>query len=345
MTAIELNPKPPARLSPARGAAFRASRLPFAAAALLALALYSGWMKAAEADGRRLHGLNFSPNLGTVPQSPEGEEDDGALESWMRLVAPYTRWIRTFESGGRLANAGAVAHRLGLKVAVTAWLGPERDEEARAANERSVARLIELGRQRQVDLAIVGSEVLFRGDLTPAQLLDYVARVKESLPDIPVTTADTYRHLLDHPEILDVADVVFMNHYAYWEGIEVRQAVPALDAAYRDLSSAFPGKPVIVSESGWPTCGETRSEAVASEDNAQDFLFDFLDWAEANQVPYFYFEAFDEPWKAEAEGPQGACWGLWDRSGTLKPGMAVVLEGSWTPVADSVQAETGVVMD
>jgi exo-beta-1,3-glucanase (GH17 family) len=344
MKPIDSNSDEPTWPFPARDAAPCFPHYPLAAA-MLALALYSGWTKADEPGGRRLYGLNFSPNFGAVPQTLEEEEGDGALERWMRLVAPHTRWIRTFESGGRLANAGAIAHKLDLKAAVSAWLGPERDEEERAANERSVARLIALGRQNQVDLAIVGSEVLFRGDLPPKQLLDYVSRVKQALPDIPVTTADTYQHLLQHPEILEAVDTVFMNQYAYWEGIGVRQAIPALDSAYRDLVNASPGKPVIVSESGWPTCGETLGEAVASEENARDFLFDFLAWADANQVPYFYFEAFDEPWKAGIEGPQGACWGLWDRNGNLKPGMAVVLEGAATPIADSAPEDAAVRAD
>lgn len=300
------------------------------AAALLASALYSGWSRAAEPEGHRLYGLNFSPNFDATAQ----EEGDVALERWMRLVAPHTRWIRTFESGGRLANAGAVAHKLGLKAAVNAWLGPERDEAEKAANELSVARLIALGQRNQVDLAIVGSEVLLRGELAPDQLLDYVLRVKQALPDIPVTTADTHDHLLKHPEILNAVDAVFMNHYAYWEGIGVEQAIPALDGAYRSLAD-LSGKPVIVSESGWPTCGNTLGGAVASPENARKFLFEFLAWADANQAPYFYFEAFDEPWKAQNEGPQGACWGLWDREGALKPGMAAVLEGAGTPITDA----------
>lgn len=35
-------------------------------------------------------------------------------------------------------------------------------------------------------------------------------------------------------------------------------------------------------------------------------------------MKYLYFEAFDEPWKAGYEGPQGAYWGIWDEDGGLK---------------------------
>ena len=42
----------------------------------------------------------------------------------------------------------------------------------------------------------------------------------------------------------------------------------------------------------------------------------------------FYFEAFDELWKAAHEGPQGACWGLWEEEGVLKPGMHEIFAGA-----------------
>jgi hypothetical protein len=38
--------------------------------------------------------------------------------------------------------------------------------------------------------------------------------------------------------------------------------------------------------------------------------------------------AFDEPWKANtAEGAMGACWGVWNADGTMKPGMSPVFNG------------------
>jgi exo-beta-1,3-glucanase (GH17 family) len=278
----------------------------------------------------KLYGLNFSPNFGALEADAPASYE---LEQWLRIVAPYTDWIRTFDPGKRMEKAAEIAHSLNLKAAVGAWLGKERNAEEQQANERSVAQLIALGRQNQVDLAIVGSEVLLRGDLPPEQLLAYIRQVKAALPNIPVTTADTYDHLLEHPEILESIDIVFMNHYAYWESIPVEQAVPALRSAYQDLSHAAQGKPVIISESGWPSCGDTRGEAVASVENAKFYLLEFLAWARATQVKYFYFEAFDEPWKAAIEGQQGACWGLWDQNGSLKPGIGSVL-------GESMEAES-----
>ena len=85
---------------------------------------------------------------------------------------------------------------------------------------------------------------------------------------------------------------------------------------------------MIVGETGWPSCGNTIYQAVPTPENAGSYFLNFVSWARAKNVSYFYFEAFDESWKATAEGPQGACWGLWDKNGNMKPGMGSIFAGS-----------------
>jgi hypothetical protein len=66
---------------------------------------------------------------------------------------------------------------------------------------------------------------------------------------------------------------------------------------------------------------------VPSLDNACFYFLDFISWARAKSVKYSYFEAFDEPWKANYEGPQGATWGTFDSNGNLKACMQQVFDG------------------
>jgi hypothetical protein len=91
--------------------------------------------------------------------------------------------------------------------------------------------------------------------------------------------------------------------------------------------AAAGGKLVAVSETGWPSCGNTIGRAVPSLENAVLFALNFVSWARANDVPYLYFVAFDEQWKAAYEGPQGPCWGIWDVLGRPKPGMQAIFDG------------------
>ena len=243
------------------------------------------------------------PNQGSVI-------DEAQLRARMQIVAPYTGWVRTFGCTGGLETAGRVAHELGLPIAVGAWLGCDS-----AANEREIACLIQVAQAGYVDLAIVGSEVLLRGDLSEAQLLAYMQRVKAAVPALPVSTAEVYSVLLARPAVIAASDIVLANYYPYWEGIDVHYAVASLHAQHQRVVAAAAGKLVVVSETGWPSCGETIRRAVPSLANAASYALNFVSWARANAVPYFYFEAFDERWKARYEGPQGACWGMWDADG------------------------------
>lgn len=270
----------------------------------------------------RLHGLNFSPYLENQDPDRGSYVSEPQLRERMAIIAPYTSWIRTFGCTHGLEAAGRIAREFGLKVAMGAWIG--RDN---TANEKEIANLIAAARAGQVDIAIVGSEVMLRRDVSEAQLLEYLARVKRDAPGIPVTTADVYGELLARPAILNAVDVIFVNYYSYWEGYGVDVAVGMIHFWHQQVVAHAAGKPVIVSETGWPSAGEVRGNAVPSAENAAYFFINFVSWARANGVSYFYFEAFDEPWKTAKEGPQGAHWGIWDKNGFLKAGMQAVFDG------------------
>jgi exo-beta-1,3-glucanase (GH17 family) len=58
--------------------------------------------------------------------------------------------------------------------------------------EVAISNLIQSIRAGEVDVALVGSEVLLRGDLTAQQLIGYMQRVKREVPSVPVATTDVY---------------------------------------------------------------------------------------------------------------------------------------------------------
>jgi exo-beta-1,3-glucanase (GH17 family) len=200
------------------------------------------------------------------------------------------------------------------------------------ANEQEITNLIKAAGDGAVDMAIVGSETLLRGDLTAAQLISYLDRVRAAIPPaIPVTTADTCDQLLRTPQVVAHTDAIFVNDYPYFAGVPVNCGIAALHYCYQQLTAVAGGRPVIISESGWPSCGDTRNQAVPSPENASFYFLNLVSWARANNVPFFYFEAFDEPWKAKYEGTIGACWGVWNKDGKLKPGMERVFEDQTIP--------------
>ncbi len=248
----------------------------------------------------------------------------------MQRLSPYTTWIHVFTYGD-FERTVSLAHTMGLQVGLGAWLTHDL-----SANEQEIASLINAARAGRANMAIVGNEVLSRGYLWEDQLTRYINRVREEVPGIPVATAEVADVFLSHPSIISNIDVVLVNFFPHGEGIPVEHAIDAIRSWYPQVVAAAGGKPVIVSETGWPSCGNPVGEALPSPENAARYFLNFASWARVNHVPYFYFEAFDERWRTAYEGTQGACWGIWDEDGNLKPGMERVLNGDSSQITGPI---------
>ena len=91
-----------------------------------------------------------------------------------------------------------------------------------------------------------------------------------------------------------------------------------MQAMYGQVVDAAQGKPIIITETGWPSQGGNLKGAFAGEEAAMKYFIDTIRWTEENDIPIFYFSSFDESWKTGDEGDVGAFWGLWDKNENLK---------------------------
>ncbi len=264
-------------------------------------------------------GLDFSPYMEGQDPSLGTRITERQIRERMLIVAPWVKEVRSYSCLDGLEKIGVVAHELHRKATVGCWLGKDPAE-----NRKQVDSLIKIARAGEADRVVVGSEVLLRKDLSEPQLISYIRKVRQSLPkDIPVAYADAYSMFLLHPAVIREIDEVFVNYFPYWEGISVQDAVAEVHCRHHQVKSLAGKKKVVVSETGWPTSGQTRGKAVPSLANAAFYFKNFVSWAKASKTEFFYFEAFDETWKAGKEGPQGAHWGIWDKDGKLKYGKDV----------------------
>lgn len=281
-------------------------------------------------------GINFSPYInGQTPLPGTLIVKPVQVENRLKGIRGYSQWIRTFSTTHGMENAGAIAHKLNFHTAIGAWIGPENDAGGigKASNEREILELIAAANRGEVDIALVGNEVLLRNDISAQQLIEYMRLVRSSIPEhIPVTTVEIYSFLIANPTVLADCDIVMANFYPYWEGIRIDEAVSTLDRQYRDLVQKCASKEVWIAETGWPSAGDTISQATPSQKNAAYYFLAFNSWARVNNVNSFYFEAYDEAWKAQSEGPQGAHWGIRNSLGKIKPGMSSVFQNRILPV-------------
>jgi glycoside/pentoside/hexuronide:cation symporter, GPH family len=255
----------------------------------------------------RVYGLCFSPyaegqGIGDKLSEPQ-------IQRRMSVVAPATRWIRSFACTEGHELIPGVAHAKGLKTMVGAWIGPDRER-----NEREIQGLVKLAEQGLVNIAVVGNEVLLRGELSEQELVSYLQRVRATMPaNVPVSCVDAYYQFLERPNLVAACDVVLPNCYPFWEGADIGHAWLYLKRMHDLVQAAAGEKRVIVAETGWPGKGQAVADAVPSVENAMRYFVEVQQWARREGVKLFYFSSFDEPWKLGQEGEVGAQWGLWDK--------------------------------
>ncbi|HEX4855999.1 MAG TPA: glycosyltransferase family 2 protein, partial [Limnobacter sp.] len=256
-----------------------------------------------------------------VEPSPEDIQRD------LSLLAGKTRAVRTYTVAGVFGEIPRLAQPYNINVALGAWLGADRE-----ANAQELERLLELvGKSpRNVVRLVVGNEALLREELSPVQMAAYLDKVR-SKTDLPVSTAEPWHMWLKHPQLANHVDYLAVHLLPFWEGVSLEQAVDYSIARYRDLQNAFPGKPIVVTEVGWPSNGRSIREADASQANQARFLRRFIQRAGEEGMVFYLMEAFDQPWKSDIEGSVGGHWGVYDafRNPKFEPDRPIIAIPQW----------------
>jgi len=260
-----------------------------------------------------VHGLCFS--LYEDGQKPGDIISEAQVRHRMNILKPHTKWIRSFSCIEGNEWIPIVAKEMGLKTLVGAWLGDDPEK-----NELEIKELIKLAKEGFVDIAAVGNEVMYRGDLSEDQLLAFISKVKAEIPHIPVGYVDAYYEFSDCPAITEACDLILCNCYPFWEGCPFENSLDYMKEMYNQAKAAANGKEVIITETGWPSQGENTKGAQPSMQSARDYFINTQLWSANDHIPVFYFSSFDESWKVGAEGIVGAYWGIWDKNEKLKFG-------------------------
>jgi len=240
-------------------------------------------------------------------------------EDLLRLKGVF-EGLRTYSVTGGMDAVPALAAKHGFALTLGAWLG-----RGPLDNERELKALVATANRYPdaVKRVIVGNEVLLRGDLKPDRLIAHIDRVRAAIRQ-PVSYADVWAFWLKYPQLAAHVDFITIHVLPYWEDEPVAEADAAahLMAQIERIRTAFPGKPILVGETGWPTEGRSRGPAQASIPAAAQYLRTLPALAARHGFDYNLVEAFDQTWKARLEGTVGARWGLFDAERRRKYGLA-----------------------
>jgi glucan endo-1,3-beta-D-glucosidase len=160
----------------------------------------------------------------------------------------------------------------------------------------------------------IGSEDLYRVSETgiinksgvgagPDVLLKFISDYKKAfantaLAKVPIGHVDTWDAWTNSTNkvVIDALDWVGVDEYPYYEngkGNDIKNSGQLFDRAFDAVSGVVGGKPIWVTETGWPTTGEKWDQAVPSVENAKYY------WNEVgcrklfNKVPTFWYNLRD----------------------------------------------------
>ncbi|NEX20331.1 glycosyltransferase [Thiorhodococcus mannitoliphagus] len=256
----------------------------------------------------RIQGFSFSPMQADDDPSQDRFPSVEDIESDLALLEGKVHAVRTYTLEGTLGAVPSLAAEHGLNVTLGAWIGDRRED-----NEQELERLREVLAKgnRNVVRVMVGNEAILRDDVEVAELIEYLERVRK-LTWLPVSTAEPWHVWLKYPELVEHVDFITIHLLPYWEGVPLDQAVDYAVSRYDQVKEAYPNKPIIIGEVGWPSNGRRNRGAEASPANQTRFLRRFLAKAEAEHYVYYVMEAFDQLWKLKTEGATGTYWGVYN---------------------------------
>ncbi|KAF2677388.1 glycoside hydrolase family 17 protein [Lentithecium fluviatile CBS 122367] len=296
-------------------------------------------------------GMDYTPLNAQYPECLTVPPSQNNITRDMAVMSQLTNAVRLY--GTDCNQTEMVLHaidRLGLtdmKVWMGVWLGNND-----TTNARQVEQMWELIDKHAADSSfkfadkfkgvIVGNEVLYREDLTETELLKYITDIKSNLTkhgiDLPVATSDLGDNWT--ADMATKVDVVMSNVHPFFAGVQADVATSwtwtfwQTHDVYLTASNASIGQ--VIAEVGWPTaggnnCGESdctsdTQGSVAGIDELNTFMEDWVCPSLKNGTEYFWFSAFDEPWKIRynEKGKEWEDkWGLMDVNRNLKKGVSI----------------------
>ncbi|CAK9439699.1 uncharacterized protein LODBEIA_P37990 [Lodderomyces beijingensis] len=169
------------------------------------------------------------------------------------------------------------------------------------------------GSWSDIDTVSVGNELVNNGQCSPDQIKSYVDQTKSAMKGHgysgPIVSVDTFIAVINNPSLCQYSDYIAVNAHAFFDGhYTADQAGSWLLSQIQRVSTACGNsKRVLITESGWPSKGDSNGVAVPSKQN-QDAAIQSIKSTCGDAT--ILFTAFNDLWKHD--GPYNAekYWGF-----------------------------------
>ncbi len=268
--------------------------------------------------GAHFQCLSYSPFDGDEnPLKRDFDVPRSLIVSDLKMLKAVTGCLRTYSAVGVQGDVTRIAHEQGLKIMQGIWISGTPED-----NEKEIAAAIVLVRAYPdtVTALFVGNEVLLRREMTGDTLAGLIRRVKAATGR-PVLYADVPHFFKQEPAVVAATDMLGVHILPYWDDptpVSIDEVQAHVARIVANMQKAYPGKPLMIGEIGWPSAGRTRGGNVPSLVNQARFIREFALGAARLGIGYNLIEAIDQPWKRLPEGTVGGYWGIFSADRVLK---------------------------
>ncbi|MGR9086930.1 MAG: glycosyltransferase [Gammaproteobacteria bacterium] len=291
---------------------------------------------------KRTMGVTFDPRRKDYTQQNNRFPTEAEIDRDLAVLENKVHAVRTYSVLKGFHKIPELAAKHGLNTTLGAWIDGDLEK-----NRQEIETLLQVSNTNNPKIVrvMVGNEVMFRDDISKEQLIEYLREVKKRTWR-PVSTSETFDIWLNNPDLVKEVDFIGAHILPYWNGIPAEDAVDFVFEKYYELQKAYPNKPIVITEVGWPSDGQPFRKATASRTNQAKFLREFLNRAAEEKLAYYIVEAFDQPWKMAIEGSAGAYWGIFnaDRQPKYPMDGAVLALPGWKHWAAGAAVFSAVLM-
>lgn len=290
-------------------------------------------------------GMDYTPLNAQYPDCIHNPPSQNNITRDMAVLSQLTNTVRLY--GTDCNQTQMVIHavdRLELKDKVKIWVGVWQDNNA-TTNQRQLDQMWDILDRYDESYfkgVIVANEILFREEMTITSLGKLLDEVRANMTrrglSLPVATSDLGDKWT--AGLAAQSDAIMANIHPFFAGTKASEAADWTMYFWGNKTQGFLKKDPamnVIAETGWPSQGGTAcgnewetdcpDRAVAGIDELNIFMEDWVCRALKNGGPeYFWFEAFDEPWKIRynTEGREWEDhWGLFDVNRNLKKGLKI----------------------
>ncbi|KAJ3069425.1 hypothetical protein HDU98_007486 [Podochytrium sp. JEL0797] len=292
-----------------------------------------------------LYGLDYTPPFCGQYNTGCCLTQQDVLEH-VKLMSQVTTRIRIYGMDCLLGDFTLNAIRLlgvDMQVALTVWVSNDITVVDRQTKE--LIRVVEKYNFANISAISVGNELLLgagdQGSEAQVYLNSQLDNVRATILKIANNGSTPLNHTIpkivstdvasswgEYPQLIEHSDEAWGNVHPFFAGVTPQNGTDFASKSFYDPSNGLYSiaakfnKTGVISETGWPTAPANMSyeAAVPTVENMVIYMKDFVCMAETKNIVYYWFEAFDCPWKG-VYSLREASWGMWNYDLTLKEGM------------------------